>query len=116
LILSSATGIERSRIRHVAGCISPLAEVSCFAEPAMGILNNMSNRHLFLFDQQSITVMRTINVIGTWKEITFNEEHRPVRWTRELMEKAASRSDPRSRVWDGSKASRHSGIKAKKTR
>jgi hypothetical protein len=59
---------------------------------------------------RSITVSeaQSPNVIGTWKvEITFaNDEHRSVRFDARADGKGSLvAADPRSRVWDGSKAS-----------
>ena len=70
---------------------------------------------------QSIAVSeaQSPNVIGTWNvEITFaNDEHRSVRFDARADGKGSLvAADPRSKVWDGSKASRHSGVEAKKTR
>src|SRR6478672_2769388 len=56
----------------------------------------------------AMTKAQSPNVIGTWNlEITFaNDEHRSVRFDARADGKGSLvAADPRSRVWDGSKAS-----------
>ena len=80
--------------------------------PQWGLRNNMRVIVVFIFSliTQSITVSeaQSPNVIGTWNvEITFaNDEHRSVRFDARADGKGSLvAADPRSRVWDGSKAS-----------
>ena len=77
-----------------------------------GLRNNMRVIVVLIFSlvTRSITVSeaQSPNVIGTWNvEITFaNDEHRSVRFDARADGKGSLvAADPRSRVWDGSKAS-----------
>ena len=87
--------------------------LSCLAKPAKwGLRNNIKVIVVLIFSliPQSITVIeaQSLNVTGTWNvEITFaNDEHRSVRFDARADGKGSLvAADPRSRVWDGSKAS-----------
>ena len=77
-----------------------------------GLRNNMRVIVVLIFSliTRSITVSeaQSPNVIGTWNvEITFaNDEHRSVRFDARADGKGSLvAADPRSKVWDGSKAS-----------
>ena len=87
--------------------------LSCLAETRKwGLRNNIKVIVVLIFSliTQSITVSeaQSPNVIGTWNvEITFaNDEHRSVPFDARADGKGSLvAADPRSRVWDGSKAS-----------